>query len=69
MCAVIEPRSDRAPTLSEMRDALRDRLAGYKLPRRLVLVDRVERSPSGKPDHRWATAVAAASTVPEEATS
>ena len=69
VCAVIEPRSDRAPTLSEMRDALRDRLAGYKLPRRLVLVDRVERSPSGKPDHRWATAVAAASTVPEEATS
>jgi fatty-acyl-CoA synthase len=31
-------------------------LAGYKLPRTLVVVDRVERTPAGKPDYRWAKA-------------
>ena len=29
-------------------------LAGYKVPRSLVLVDDVERSPAGKADYRWA---------------
>jgi acyl-CoA synthetase (AMP-forming)/AMP-acid ligase II len=38
----------------------RRHLAGYKLPRQLVLVDHVERSPSGKPDYRWAKRVAQA---------
>ena len=32
--------------------------AGYKLPRALVIVDHVERSPAGKPDYRWAAVVA-----------
>jgi 3-oxocholest-4-en-26-oate---CoA ligase len=32
----------------------RPHLAGYKLPRHLVIVGRVERSPSGKPDYDWA---------------
>ncbi len=59
VCAVVEPRPGRAPTLDALRDAARPLLSGYKLPRRLVLVDRVERSPSGKPDHRWAARVAA----------
>ena len=39
---------------------LRTHLAPYKLPRELVLVDRVVRSPSGKPDYRWAQARARA---------
>jgi acyl-CoA synthetase (AMP-forming)/AMP-acid ligase II len=36
-------------------------LARYKLPRDFVFVSAVMRSPSGKPDYRWAkeTAVAA----------
>ena len=36
-------------------------LAGYKVPKHLVLVDAVVRSPAGKADYRWAvdTAVAA----------
>ena len=29
-------------------------LAGYKMPRSLVLVDEVGRSPAGKADYRWA---------------
>ena len=31
-------------------------LADYKAPRDLVLVDAIVRSPSGKPDYRWARA-------------
>jgi hypothetical protein len=27
------------------------------VPRRLHVVDKVERSPSGKPDYTWATAI------------
>ena len=33
-------------------------LAGYKLPKRLVLVDEIVRSPAGKADYRWARDVA-----------
>ena len=35
-------------------------IAGYKLPRDAVFVDAVRRSPSGKPDYRWARDVAVA---------
>jgi fatty-acyl-CoA synthase len=35
-------------------------LARYKLPKALVFVDEVVRSPAGKPDYAWARAVAAA---------
>jgi acyl-CoA synthetase (AMP-forming)/AMP-acid ligase II len=61
--AVVELRPadrDVPPTLAELRDHCRDHLAGYKLPRGLVLVDRIQRSPSGKPDYRWAKDVAVA---------
>ena len=33
-----------------------DRLARYKLPKGIVRVDRVMRSPSGKADYAWAKA-------------
>jgi len=36
-------------------------LAGYKVPKRLVLVDKVVRSPAGKADYRWAVETATAS--------
>jgi acyl-CoA synthetase (AMP-forming)/AMP-acid ligase II len=61
--AVVELRPDHAghpPTLTELQDHCRAHLAGYKLPRRLVLVDEMVRSPSGKPDYRWAKDVAMA---------
>ena len=40
---------------------VRSQLASYKAPRRVVFVDRVYRSPSGKADYRWARDVVAAS--------
>ncbi|MFD5427173.1 acyl-CoA synthetase [Streptomyces sp. NPDC127084] len=36
------------------------RLAGYKIPRQLVIAPAIQRSPSGKADYRWARAVATA---------
>ena len=46
------------PTLDELVTHCRASIAGYKVPRSLVLVDSIVRSPSGKPDYRWAKAEA-----------
>lgn len=42
------------PTLEELADHCRASIAGYKVPRSLVIVETIVRSPSGKPDYRWA---------------
>ena len=56
--AVVQARPGTAPSLESVQTHCRTRLAGYKVPRHLVLVEQVERSPSGKPDYRWAATVA-----------
>jgi acyl-CoA synthetase (AMP-forming)/AMP-acid ligase II len=57
--AVVQPVDPAAPpSLDALRDHLRSTLAGYKHPRHLVLVAKVERSPAGKADYRWAKATA-----------
>ena len=58
VAAVVEPRPGRTPTLDELDAHCRTRIAGYKVPRELHLVERIERSPSGKPDYPWAVRVA-----------
>ena len=57
--AVVEPTPGRAPTEDELRTLARGSLAGYKVPKQVLFVDRVVRSPSGKADYRWAAEVAA----------
>jgi len=52
--AVVQAREARAPTLEDLQAFLRARVAGYKVPRELVIVEQVERQPSAKPDYRWA---------------
>ncbi|WP_028935392.1 acyl-CoA synthetase [Pseudonocardia spinosispora] len=52
--AVVAPRPGRTPTLEVLDSHLRAQIAGYKVPRSLWLVDEVGRTPSGKPDYRWA---------------
>ncbi len=47
---VFSPGADVAP--SALRDFVRARLAGYKIPRQFVVVDAVPRLGSGKPDRR-----------------
>ncbi|MGC5533488.1 acyl-CoA synthetase [Streptomyces sp. SR-10] len=60
VAAVIQLRENKqALTLEALQAHCRPRLAGYKIPRALVLADRIQRSPSGKADYRWAKAVAA----------
>jgi len=39
---------------AEIADAARGRLAGFKRPRHVVIVDRVPRGPNGKADYAWA---------------
>lgn len=56
--AVVEPVAGRAPTLEQLQELARSRLAAFKAPKDLVLVDGVVRSPAGKPDYRWARATA-----------
>lgn len=58
--AVVELTAPGAADADELRTGVRERLAGYKVPKRIVLVDRVERSPNGKTDYRWAKSVAEA---------
>lgn len=57
--AVVQARAGERPELDSVQAYCRDHLAGYKLPRDLVVVDTIVRSPAGKPDYRWARGVAA----------
>jgi acyl-CoA synthetase (AMP-forming)/AMP-acid ligase II len=66
--AVVQPAAGTAPTLEELSAHCRAHLAGYKVPKRLVLVDRVVRSPSGKADYRWAVETATAAAAASGAT-
>ncbi|MEU3831845.1 acyl-CoA synthetase [Streptomyces microflavus] len=67
VAAVLELREGAAALdLGAVQAHCRTRLAGYKIPRALVITDRIQRSPSGKADYRWAKAVAAAGTGPDD---
>ncbi len=63
VAAIIQPRGEVAPSLDEIQEYCRDHIAGYKVPRQLHVVELIERSPSGKPDYRWANNIVAE--VPE----
>jgi acyl-CoA synthetase (AMP-forming)/AMP-acid ligase II len=54
VAAVAQLRPGASLTLAELQDHCRGMIAGYKVPRVLRIVDEVVRSPSGKPDYRWA---------------
>jgi len=68
--AVVAPKPGSTPTLAELREHCRPHLAGYKLPKELVVVETVVRGPNGKPDYRWARSIvdrtAAAAATPVE---
>jgi acyl-CoA synthetase (AMP-forming)/AMP-acid ligase II len=56
--AVVQVRPGHAPGDDELIEHCRTQLAGYKLPRSIVTVDAVQRSPVGKADYGWAKEVA-----------
>jgi acyl-CoA synthetase (AMP-forming)/AMP-acid ligase II len=58
VASIVEPRAGhQAPTLQSIQELCRQHVAGYKIPRELHVVDKIERAPSGKPDYRWAADV------------
>jgi acyl-CoA synthetase (AMP-forming)/AMP-acid ligase II len=55
VAAVVELRdSSNNVTVETLREFLAGLLAGYKLPRHVVVAERIRRAPSGKPDYEWA---------------
>ena len=51
--AVLSQTSDSADEL-QLMEHCREHLAGYKLPKNLLLVEVVQRAPNGKADYKWA---------------
>jgi len=52
VCAVVVPCSGASPTLETVQEGVRQRLARYKVPRRLVVVDDLPVLASGKVDKK-----------------
>jgi 3-oxocholest-4-en-26-oate---CoA ligase len=60
VAAIVQPRHGRAPDLEDIQAHCRTSIAGYKLPRQMHTVAEIVRSPSGKPDYRWANEIVGA---------
>jgi acyl-CoA synthetase (AMP-forming)/AMP-acid ligase II len=59
VAAVIQVRDGHeSPALDALDAHCRERIAGYKVPRHLAVVDTMVRSPAGKADYGWAREVA-----------
>ena len=54
--AVVElsGRDTAGGNIEELERHAREVLAGYKVPKRILVVDRIQRGPNGKPDYKWA---------------
>jgi fatty-acyl-CoA synthase len=58
IAAIVQPRPGTGPSLADLQEHCRTKLAGYKVPRQLVVIDELVRTPVGKPDYRWAKTTA-----------
>ncbi len=52
--AVVQLADGATPADSDLVDALRSSLSGHKLPKHVIRVDKLFRSPNGKSDYKWA---------------
>ncbi len=59
--AVIEVAPEHPFDHAEFERICREHLSGYKVPKAVFLTERVQRSPAGKADYRWAKEFAASS--------
>lgn len=57
--AIVQARRGTTPSAADLLTEAARHLARYKLPKSIVFVDEVLRSPAGKADYRWAGTVAA----------
>ena len=55
--AVASLRSGSSADGEALRQFTREKLAAYKAPKQVVIVDRVQRAPNGKADYKWAKKV------------
>ena len=62
VAAVVQPRAGVTPDLASVQEHCRTKIAGYKVPRELHVVELMQRSPSGKADYPWAKTVATGET-------
>jgi 3-oxocholest-4-en-26-oate---CoA ligase len=60
--AIIGSSATPPPTFDEISEFLRPTLAHYKIPKAVVVRERVQRAPNGKADYRWALQTALEST-------
>ncbi|MFE3262286.1 acyl-CoA synthetase [Nocardia sp. NPDC059091] len=58
VAAVVSVTSGAELDFTALTHHARSHLAGYKIPRTVWIADSITRSPSGKPDYRWAKAYA-----------
>ncbi len=56
--AVIQVEEGKSLSMQSMQDVARKHVSGYKVPREMHIVPKVERAPNGKPDYKWAKAAA-----------
>jgi len=56
--ALVQLRSEGAATAEDLLSTCARHLARYKLPKEILWVDHVQRSPSGKADYAWAKRMA-----------
>lgn len=56
--AIVHPREGKQPTMAELAEFCSSKIARYKAPRELILVDEIKRTPAAKPDYRAAKALA-----------
>jgi fatty-acyl-CoA synthase len=52
--AVVSPRAGHVVRPDDVIGLCKGKLAAYKAPKHVVVVERVLRSPAGKADYRWA---------------
>jgi acyl-CoA synthetase (AMP-forming)/AMP-acid ligase II len=52
VCAIVETEGGATVTLPDINEYVKSKLAAYKAPRHLVVVDTIGRAPNGKADYR-----------------
>ncbi|WP_068923796.1 acyl-CoA synthetase [Planobispora rosea] len=57
VAAVVSAHPGKEVSLEELNTFLADRIAGFKLPRKIKVVTEVKRTAVGKPDYKWAASV------------
>jgi len=65
--AIVSVRPGEQLTADEVLSTAGGRLARYKLPKQIVFVEHIVRSPAGKADYRWARSIAIAAATPAPA--